>query len=1626
MGWIIWTMFSRLFVAILSLSLALPLCGNPVLSEFMADNQSTIQDENGDFSDWIEVYNPDATAFALGGWYLTDSATNLVKWQFPAVTLQPGEFLVVWASGKNRRVPGAPLHTNFSLSKTGEFLALVQPNGTTAEQSFAPSYPAQAANESYGARFTTTKLLAANATGRYAVPTSGTDPVATWNQAGFDDANWTSGPGSFGFGITVPGITVRQVSKNGAITGLTDALNLIARPANDPLIASSTTAVFETVNFLGDGSDGNYAFNQILPGGGGDHYVAVATGFITIPVAGIYTFGINSDDGGRILIDGAEIMRDDSFHGAQDAFGTITLTAGVHTFRATMFNSIGGNCFEFFAAAGNFTQFDAAAFRLVGDVVNGGLAASFTPDGAVGLVGTDLTSAMAGRADAYVRIPFSGTIPSTATTASLVMRYNDGFVAWLNGSSVAAANAPAQVTWNSLATTERTNSQSLSQKGFNITSGLPFLINEPNLLAIQGLNSSTTDPSFLICPEIIVGSLNTTATPVFYGGGLATPGWINGEPSSLGNVADTKFSIPRGFFTAPITVAITSATPGAVIRYTTNGSLPTDTNGSAYTGPLTISTTTVLRARATLAGWAPTNADTQTYFFPSDIVTQAATGSAPPGWPVTSGTNQVLNYGMDPEIVNHPDPEIGGVASVKAALLALPSISVSTDLSNLFDIGGSQGIYSHAMERGFAWERPISMEWINPPDAAHPNGNGEFQIDAGMRIRGGGSRSDFNPKHSLRFFFSEEYGATKLRYPLFGRDGAQEFDKFDLRTAQNYAWSFFGGSNNTFLREEACRQTLIDMGQPGSHVRYVHLYLNGQYWGLYDIDERTEAAFSEAYLGGNRTDYDVVKCEREADFATGVTDGNLLAWQELWTKAKAHRAAPSNANYFRMMGLGADGVTPTTDPVLLDADNLIDYMLLTFWSGNTDGCTSAFLGENKANNWFTSRRRVGNPRKGFVYFIHDSEHTFFNINEDRTGPFVRANESNFTFSNPMFLHQDLVGNAEYRMRWADRIHRHLFNDGQLTPNVCQNRINKLAAFVEPSIIAESARWGDAGIDSNSIPYTKQDWLRAQNDVLSFLNPRNPIFLAQLRADNLYPSLDAPSLSPYGGHQPTGAEISIQGPAGAILHYMADGSDPRAVGGALRPGALAYTTSSTSETYIPLSASGWKYQENGSDLGSTWRTDGFNDSAWPTGTAELGYGDGDEATVIPIVDVDPSVTGIQKAATCYFRRSFTAANVSQITNLALRVEYDDAFAVYLNGTRVGGNLPINPAYNYYAGGNSIEDTIVSSSIPPGLLRNGLNTICIEVHQVNDTSSDLSMNLSLAATRTVTPIPLTLTGLGERTLRFRARSGTTWSALAESTYQVGTTLPTAADLVVSEISCFPQSPNGAAEFIELLNTSPTTTLDLGSARFVEGVDFTFPANSNLPPGGRILVVKDIAAFELLYGTGRPIAGIFKNNTGLSKTGERLRVEAADGSPLLDFIYSTGFPWPASASGRSMVLINPSDPAAPQSWRPSAETTGNPGASDFIPRAPGQSLLDYTLGRTQPVFDAGTGNFSVTRRLGADSATLRPEWSADLNSWSTNSLSLIAETPDGVGNSTLQWKLDLAPADKAFIRLRVSEKP
>jgi hypothetical protein len=98
----------------------------------------------------IEIYNSGSSSVNLADWYLTDSESQLNKWKFPSVSLAANGYLVVFASGKNRAVAGAQLHANFSLAAQGEYLALVQPDGTTVASEFAPAFPEQLPDYSYG------------------------------------------------------------------------------------------------------------------------------------------------------------------------------------------------------------------------------------------------------------------------------------------------------------------------------------------------------------------------------------------------------------------------------------------------------------------------------------------------------------------------------------------------------------------------------------------------------------------------------------------------------------------------------------------------------------------------------------------------------------------------------------------------------------------------------------------------------------------------------------------------------------------------------------------------------------------------------------------------------------------------------------------------------------------------------------------------------------------------------------------------------------------------------------------------------------------------------------------------------------------------------------------------------------------------------------------------------------------------------------------------------------------------------------------------------------------------------------------------------------------------------------
>ncbi|MFC1603492.1 lamin tail domain-containing protein [Planctomycetota bacterium] len=180
-----------------------------IISEFMAINGSKqpltageLLDEDGDSSDWIEIYNPTETTIDLDGWYLTESTVNLRQWEFPSVKIQPDKFMIIFASGKDRDDPDDELHTNFKLTGSAGFLALVKPDGETIE--YAYEYPQQFGNFSYGLSSgsavlaTEITLIEESAPAKALIPTDNSLGLS-WTEPAFNDSQWRSGKTGVGY-----------------------------------------------------------------------------------------------------------------------------------------------------------------------------------------------------------------------------------------------------------------------------------------------------------------------------------------------------------------------------------------------------------------------------------------------------------------------------------------------------------------------------------------------------------------------------------------------------------------------------------------------------------------------------------------------------------------------------------------------------------------------------------------------------------------------------------------------------------------------------------------------------------------------------------------------------------------------------------------------------------------------------------------------------------------------------------------------------------------------------------------------------------------------------------------------------------------------------------------------------------------------------------------------------------------------------------------------------------------------------------------------------------------------------------------------------------------------------------
>ncbi len=1015
-----------------------------------------------------------------------------------------------------------------------------------------------------------------------------------------------------------------------------------------------------------------------------------------------------------------------------------------------------------------------------------------------------------------------------------------------------------------------------------------------------------------------------------------TPGTANAIEFE-GFVADLKFSHTRGFYDAPFELAITCDTPGVEIYYTRDGTEPLDDSGrvplgTRYTGPFYILDSQCIRARAARTDWRPSPIATHTYLFISDIVNQSFNGSRPDvSWPTGNVNGQVIDYGMDPDIVN--DAEYGDL--MDDALLAIPSISLVTDLKNLFD--PQTGIYVNAGREGRQWERPVSVELIQP------EGRKGFQIDAGFRIRGGFSRSSGNPKHSFRLFFRSDYGQAKLNFPLFGDEGAEEFDNLDLRTAQNYAWSLDSsnpGEKNTFVREVFCRDLQRETDQPYTRSRFYHLYLNGQYWGLYQSQERSEASYAQTYFGDDSENYDVIKAD---NYQTSFTDGSTDQWFTLWELCEQGFAA--DASYYAVQGKRPDGTDDPSLPVHVDLENLIDYMLGIFYTGNDDAPVT--LGGNQANNFFAIRNRRLDARDGWKFFAYDCEHSLgvrTGLYDDRT-QMVSAGQSRNHF-NPQWLHQKLMEHPEYRIRFADRTYKYFFNNGAMTPENAAALCSSRALEIDQAIIAESARWGDQRPGRTNNPYTKAHWWAEVNGYLleTYFPVRTNIVLNQLRQRGLYPAVEVPAFYVNGVYQHGGAisssdNVSMTANSGTVW-YTVDGSDPRLPGTSAEPGQ---TSTLVSE------GAGKKVLIPTGPVDDTWRGGAaFDDSGWISGLGGVGFEISTGYESFFNIDVRNSMYATN--ASCYLRIPFEISeeDLATASSLTLKVRYDDGFIAYLNGVEVQrATFSGTPSWNSSADGShsdldAIELVPFDISDSLDVLHTGLNMLAIHGLNISTTSSDFLISVEMVSAEGpaggvpggVSPTALAyaspVTFDVSTQVKARALSGTTWSALHDTVFSVG---PVADSLRITEImyhpaeSGNPDDPN--TEFIELTNIG-AEAINLNLVRFSNGVDFTF-GDYALNPGAYVLAVKDVDAFSAKYGPNLPIAGQYTGS--LDNGGERIELQDAAGRTIHDFRFQDG--WYGLTDGMDFSLtvkdLATVDLDTKSAWRPSAEAGGSPGFDD-----------------------------------------------------------------------------------------------
>ena len=598
-----------------------------------------------------------------------------------------------------------------------------------------------------------------------------------------------------------------------------------------------------------------------------------------------------------------------------------------------------------------------------------------------------------------------------------------------------------------------------------------------------------------------------------------------------GTVKDTQFSTDRGFYWSPITVLIQSKTEGARIRYTFDGSAPNATHGLGNANPVTVSVkgTTTLRAMAYKEGMVSSNVDTHTYLFIEDVLKQPY---KMPGFPqpslrtgYQSDENVTLDYEMDPGVVSDPRYR----KAIRAGLLSIPTVSIVLDREDLFGWVETEGGGLDMRQSGVYWgdtgrgsTRAASMELIYPEK---PQKNA--QVDAGLE-----SHSWSAVKRALKLKFQTEYGAGKWESrifkeaPLNGSSAAKTFDRIVLRSGKDRSWATrWHPDRTTHTRDQWARDTQIAMSGIGAHGTFAHLYLNGLYWGMYNVTERPDAWFQATYFGGAMYDFFSVK-------HNGPFQGDSSRWDYLLGPLRVKNAM-KRSRYRQLQEY-------------VDVEQFADYLILCWYSGMRDW---------PQNNWYAGNRNTPPaPAKLFVWDAEEIWASREDVPVASVHPRFRAKATEEIDTDDMVgIWHSLRRNADFMILFADRVYRHCFNDGPLTDANAIARWRTLTDFVADAVVAESARWGDVREPFGEPTRTRDDTFVPEVErVVAQMTGNAGQFIDALRREGYYPAIDPPEFS---ASAVSNIVAVLNRNSRGTLYFTLDGRDPRESGGQVASGAF---------------------------------------------------------------------------------------------------------------------------------------------------------------------------------------------------------------------------------------------------------------------------------------------------------------------------------------------------------------------------------------------------------------------------------------------------------------------------------------